>query len=1119
MKNFRNQQGVALLFALGMLTILLVTGMAFVANALTAQKVAANNSARTQSRMFAQSAISRVLASIMLYQQRIFNRGGDSNFPEKFDSVYSFSGTSGDNDGLTGSTSLMRLPTDSTVVAENVAVDFNRRFESWNGKWVYFYDTVSGDDKQIIGRAAWQVLSSAPQILAPVFLSGHLETDGTTGWYPNRHRWGREIDEVNVANSPIFRNAVNASTGVTDKTAIKDFTANLYPILQSAWEGTYSDTDAVKRWIETWLMPDVRGANVLDPVPVIPEVYSAMDGNRKRQYLRFNISEILKDNLSQYGSGISENSDPWYARFGINSTAASVAGNNLDALNKLTANSPEAAIGDSYDYKLAADDRPSLPFLRRIGNFAVDKPTFANPETWRKQIAANFNDYCDADSVPTSDQAPSTWATYGAEKPTFTGNEKTPYLYEMGFGLGFVSTGDKVTANAGFAKSTNSYDETNHTLTTSFNSYLNLKLYAKLANIYPLVNADSTNKYYADCKPSKVQLWFKPVEVELKVSCNYKTAVGTNLDNETAIPVEISDSKLSEFNKTFIASHEYSYSSADENDNTHDVSFSSVDNSSGNNPYPVSALTGAENHWGRIRQATFSADSGAYPVSSTLTYDKLKDLKGESLIPDGCTDPKVTKIEVVVKKVKVIKVQIETERAVLGYKNGTAVTNVDFVRGFDSTNPLVWNNELTEANAKELDFSTLSGDGAKYPTLVLGGVLNHDPRQNLNPLDWERTMRAETTNALQPTVAELAKVMDINDSGVGQPNGKTDSNYEKFSPKSTSDSRRDKEVVAFDGDDNSFGGPGWRDNAAGEDDSKRLSTAFIRNAPMMSPWEIGLIHRGVKWQTLNIKCACDPNDNNNSISLKGHEPTENWTSAGTSYEGGDGGILDQIKMTDQCSTYGKINVNKLRSNYAEFNATYDKEIVRALFDQLRYDQQINNFYVNSKRDASENLSPNVDNGTLLSYSDTIFNNITASRTEHTSRANFLDWESNGTDLTTAFGGVGSDGDTDAAREEIVGKTINLLCAESVAPTQIYVVIVAQSIRDVGGFQSRQDINGDTKTKSDCDFGQFDVDLGSATDPKDDVYFDEITGEVKMFVTIDRDINTGRMTVRRIDYLE
>ena len=283
---------------------------------------------------------------------------------------------------------------------------------------------------------------------------------------------------------------------------------------------------------------------------------------------------------------------------------------------------------------------------------------------------------------------------------------------------------------------------------------------------------------------------------------------------------------------------------------------------------------------------------------------------------------------------------------------------------------------------------------------------------------------------------------------------------------------------------------------------------------MMSPWEIGLIHRGVKWQTLNIKCACDPNNNNNSISLTGHAPTDNWTSAGTDYAGGDGGILDQIKMTDQCSTFGKINVNKLRSNYAEFNATYDKEIVRVLFDQLRYDQQINNFYVNSTRDSGENLSPNSDNGTLLSYSDTIFNNITASRAEHSSRANFLDWEKDdGISLTTAFGGVGSEGDTDAAREEIVGKTINLLCAESVAPTQIYVVIVAQSIRDVGGFQSRQDINGDTKTKDNCAFGTFDYDSTS------NVYFDEITGEVKMFVTIDRDINTGRMTVRRVDYLE
>lgn len=43
-------------------------------------------------------------------------------------------------------------------------------------------------------------------------------------------------------------------------------------------------------------------------------------------------------------------------------------------------------------------------------------------------------------------------------------------------------------------------------------------------------------------------------------------------------------------------------------------------------------------------------------------------------------------------------------------------------------------------------------------------------------------------------------------------------------------------------------GPAWTD-------SKHLSTAYIRNAPMQSLWELGVIHRGAAWQTLNLKAA------------------------------------------------------------------------------------------------------------------------------------------------------------------------------------------------------------------------------------------------------------------------
>ena len=64
--NRRAQRGVALLFALGILSLLLILGLASVTNALLAQRVASNNSSRSQAKMLAQSAISRMAISLMV---------------------------------------------------------------------------------------------------------------------------------------------------------------------------------------------------------------------------------------------------------------------------------------------------------------------------------------------------------------------------------------------------------------------------------------------------------------------------------------------------------------------------------------------------------------------------------------------------------------------------------------------------------------------------------------------------------------------------------------------------------------------------------------------------------------------------------------------------------------------------------------------------------------------------------------------------------------------------------------------------------------------------------------------------------------------------------------------
>ena len=928
MKNFRNQQGVALLFALGMLTILLVTGMAFVANALTAQKVAANNSARTQARMFAQSAISRVLASIMLYQQRIFKASGNSAFPEKFDYVYSYEEVAGETepktykDGLStdgSQKSLLYLP--NSIVAENVAKEFNKKLEGeWKGSWVFFYDKASNDtDKEIIGRAAWQVLSNAPQILAPVFWSGHLDTDGTDDWTPNDHRWGREIDEVFFADNSIFSAVKNQ---VKDTDQVKNL-ESWYPKLGIA------DTN-VQQWLESWLMPDVRGANVLEPVPVIPEVYSAIVSGRKRQYLRFNISEILKENLSKYGEGISETSDPWYARFGINSTPTSIAGNDAKALDLLTANSPEAAMGDSFDYKLKADpnnienhERPSLPFLRRIGNSDSDKdnPTFKNSdgsvnvEAWRKQIAANFNDYCDADNIPTSDVPAKDWANAmgeGYKHPVFTGNEKTPYLYELGFRMGFFKAKEDNTDLVDVSKPGIDSDKVSvgseGNCSVNLNAFVGLAPIVKLANIYDF-NSTNYSNFSAGVDLGELEVKLIPNKVTLEVEFSNQDTTSGNTKFSNFV-------KGSDYNMAFT---EITVKVADKNFTTQIASFAANDpgpnNVGGEHPYPLMI----PNELAETETAKLTGS-----CSFKITKDIVKNAGGS--IPNDASIDKVSIVSI--DEFKVTSVKLNVKRAYLAATYDSKTFGLDYVR------PL---GEI----ASTLDADTgvtvkIEENKEDIPGIYLGGIRNYDPRQNLNPDDWYRKLiltAAKNIKDPAATDSELGNVMylaEVNSPNAGDTTGEE---ANKFNPAYADEFHQDIETVTKPGYDN----------------VGRLSTAFIRNAPMMSPWEIGLIHRGVRWQTLNIKNACDPETNGSSIKLTSYAPIgENkWDASGTSYAGGDGAILDQIKMTDQCSTYGKININKLGQN------DNDAEIVRALFDNLRYRQSMDNFYKNSTRKANE----------------------------------------------------------------------------------------------------------------------------------------------------------------------
>ena len=62
--KFHSQQGVALLFALGILSLMLVTGVSFLANALMNQKIVVNNQEAASAKSLTQLALGRAMAHL-----------------------------------------------------------------------------------------------------------------------------------------------------------------------------------------------------------------------------------------------------------------------------------------------------------------------------------------------------------------------------------------------------------------------------------------------------------------------------------------------------------------------------------------------------------------------------------------------------------------------------------------------------------------------------------------------------------------------------------------------------------------------------------------------------------------------------------------------------------------------------------------------------------------------------------------------------------------------------------------------------------------------------------------------------------------------------------------------
>lgn len=1102
----KNESGVALLFALGILSLLLVLGLAFVSNALLAQKVARNNSNRSQAKLLAQSAISRIATAIMYYQFQAAN-WSPAIIPVDYSDIYSYDKDKDNKvfaDGLFSKDDSLLTPPSSVSTEQPTTETFQKP------KWAFIFDKPESEaDRKIVGRIAYQQVpgsNGASKITMDSVLRGVYKqkshatssTSGTENHEPWKYRWGKTISELNFNTSTPLNNwnSYKPAESALTETTFSSIPAFFTAYATEYFSGEYADEK--KAFFERWFTGGTE--------PVEPEFYRyetvANDATTEyKLYHRFNLGDIDKCNLGE---------DQWYDRF-RNDTSVTLSKNSTAILDKLA--------GSSAEFKLTDELTPAdtgIPFLKQIAN---ERGTFSTLEARRKQIAANLNDYCDPDSKPTSDVDATNWSVdedEDKEEPTFTGNERTPYIYELGYRLA-IHQGD-ATKTAGIAAKADG----------SFSFQLDLYPAVKLAVIYEDIPTGFSSFSFRNS--------VRELALKGKITGATYHGIKYEYDSEGKTQSDTVDVELPRFDPTFKPlSFDYTWNSfSDQKLQVPAETDNSITFPPSLSGYPFKAAdTTGNNCWSGSYDTTATSDKFNINNEYLVKIVKAKTSRTPSKIVSGPTS--ITVNEVQIDEVAVKRGPLLLRGVYSDGKGSSSEFGVDYVRSTEKkleyTSPFVFSDSGTSADAKSFKF-------------LLGGIRGIDPRQNLNEDDWYLC-----GTAVQGDSDTLWKEVMCVKSPSGAVTGEANKRLTDTDPKPTHPfdpgKASDVDASKYDPEKNvDSNGPAWGDA------TNHLSTAYIRNAPMQSLWELGVIHRGAAWQTLNLKAAGAPKDPSSPATATSISPADMkqnlaWSNAeGTSYSSGDGGILEQVKLTENAYCYGKIDINMLCSDTSinkGYQSKYDDEMGQVLFNNIRYGQEISKF----ETDTATGSTLSFSSGSPLSQVVTAM--TLSDKRPFASRTQFLDWTTGGNSLANAFGAATLTSASDAQLEEIVGKTINLLKAEPSASNVIQFIVVAQTIRDLSGTVARVRPDDAKVVTRNCAYGQFDVARyidkdgskitsdasgnisndgsdpstpDSTQSPDDFIYFDEITGEVKMLVTLEKVSEvTGQIVVTSIEYID
>ena len=345
---------------------------------------------------------------------------------------------------------------------------------------------------------------------------------------------------------------------------------------------------------------------------------------------------------------------------------------------------------------------------------------------------------------------------------------------------------------------------------------------------------------------------------------------------------------------------------------------------------------------------------------------------------------------------------------------------------------------------------------------------------------------------------------------------------------------------------------------------RRLSTSYIRHGQMQSLWELGGISRAEPFRTLNlfrtkIKDPADP------VALTSLKPGK--------FDDGDANILDQVKLSDTATTdrltvYGKVNLNGL--NHRAFERLFNTGV--NWYEAMTQAAEPNPFATTGTASAlvcsdssckmtpcsgtctstclahllmeRSSILPFANRSDLLLHPDDI-NNLPGYsdlsddqqgklKTAQTNLRNFLLYSAN----TTL---------NKAEREQYAARFMQLFCCE---PVKVYLIVVAQTIRDIGGAPAFVDWDGDGEYSGADEAdkktitanakyiktgyvrknlsgtlevvggpGKIAETISSTTVGTYDYGADKITGEAKVIVEMTRDLQTLKWKITGYRYVE